>query len=746
MASLDIKKPIQVYCYDRHKKPSDRDAVRSVGFYDKRTVVEETKHQQFYVMAYVHPSIQKFKEEQQVRVGVYKDRVQEEIAKSRANNTNVDLDALKNIKASIVMNDGTYVHENKYDYSLKKYLKQQKERREKIIYIPVKNYKPFVQKFTESAKAAIAFSKRDKKWILYSGRTNTCDIFFATEAEDKLDYAFYVTADRRNNPEKSEKQFEETAQQIIEVKAEEITDWPCEDVKGYYILTYSSFIVVVGNYLWNNPAVVGSLAVALNVSTLAAALFDFILMVVDKTGTLLGYGQEPSGAGLTALVALASVAGLGYNVFRYLVEYLSPNVVVPTIPTNIIDTNSGNTYIEFISFFKTAVKRIISLDLPLVLNFFWEQINAASAPNVGLAFINLFVSGAFLQTSVGKYIYKKIQDTMCGLARLVKGLVECITTRDLKPLKDASLSALNFWRYKHAEPLILKDYASWKEAKDILEESYGDDIEIKVSKKPRLMMLPSVKASVVVEGGKVENKTVRFSGNYVYVVASTETAWFFYDNDYNVVSDDKFFKIYMVDRLTGDGKQTLSDEVPVKAGGDYCAIKIKNVIVSGVPFHYYVVGCTVTFGLLTPIFLDKLANAVELNRMLDLSELPSSNNPFPFSWESILKVVRLFSTLSGQNEDFNRVIKIKGIEFISDFLGVGVLTFGAIFMLKNEKVYKWLKKYTGKKISENVQKVCTIVKNIVNFLPCMVAIAIYNGLSLGDDRFVQWFLNKYRFT
>ena len=37
------------------------------------------------------------------------------------------------------MNDGTYVHENKYNDSLKKYLKQQKERREKIIYIPVED-------------------------------------------------------------------------------------------------------------------------------------------------------------------------------------------------------------------------------------------------------------------------------------------------------------------------------------------------------------------------------------------------------------------------------------------------------------------------------------------------------------------------------------------------------------------------------------------------------------------------------
>ena len=83
MASLDIKKPIQVYRYDRHKKPSDRDAVRSVGFYDKRTVVEETKHQQFYVKCRVYASIQKFRDRQKLLVERDKRIMDEERAEEK---------------------------------------------------------------------------------------------------------------------------------------------------------------------------------------------------------------------------------------------------------------------------------------------------------------------------------------------------------------------------------------------------------------------------------------------------------------------------------------------------------------------------------------------------------------------------------------------------------------------------------------------------------------------------------------
>ena len=64
MNTLAIDIPIAVYAYDRHKEPTDPKAVKRIGFYDKRTVLAETKFQRYYVKAKAIASRVAFKMEQ----------------------------------------------------------------------------------------------------------------------------------------------------------------------------------------------------------------------------------------------------------------------------------------------------------------------------------------------------------------------------------------------------------------------------------------------------------------------------------------------------------------------------------------------------------------------------------------------------------------------------------------------------------------------------------------------------------
>ena len=142
MNTLAIDIPIAVYAYDRHKEPTDPKAVKRIGFYDKRTVLAETKFQRYYVKAKAIASRMAFKDDPVAR---------DDGKPKRSGRLNFAYD--KNFRD----NKNKQLENDKEDYT---------------VYIPIKYYKANYTQITGAINGLLSMKNRTdkgRKWFLYNG-------------------------------------------------------------------------------------------------------------------------------------------------------------------------------------------------------------------------------------------------------------------------------------------------------------------------------------------------------------------------------------------------------------------------------------------------------------------------------------------------------------------------------------------------------------------------------------------------
>ena len=149
MNTLAIDIPIAVYAYDRHKEPTDPKAVKRIGFYDKRTVLAETKFQRYYVKAKAIASRMAFKDDP-----VARDDEGKLLKNPDVRNTKIK-----------------FQYDKMFRDNKKKELQDDKE--DYTVYIPIKYYKANYTQITGAINGLLSMKNRTdkgRKWFLYHGQ------------------------------------------------------------------------------------------------------------------------------------------------------------------------------------------------------------------------------------------------------------------------------------------------------------------------------------------------------------------------------------------------------------------------------------------------------------------------------------------------------------------------------------------------------------------------------------------------
>ena len=750
-----IQIPIAVYAYQRHKQPTDPHAVKRIGFYDKRKVKEETKFQNYYVRAKAVPSRAAFKEYQQSLVDATKmeiktirsqakERIDKKLTKDAKDKIKKETEKkVEKVQKIATMRDWEgldrrYIHDIKYEKNV------QLGSDAIYVYIPVKYYKINTSKFDPIAgnmDGLLAFGQ--SKWNLYNGKKKDVDFIYDNEIREETQKELFeyllkvkiidVNRDDKLNEEEVELNAKTAVAEILRRDQNLlIPKWGgCGYPSIHRVVWYSACPLLISFFTYFNNA-----SGLMSIAGIAGTVWNMMKTIIN---------QEPA----------SGISDYTINPLKeYLQQFFKPE------ETKTISGFGGIT--EFLKPLVTKITEAVLSMLNAFVNNEWVQSAATSAnttiQQVGTILANIgnfnysyrllfnlatFGSLCFMDGWVGQ----KYNEFVCLLSKLVSNLYD---------LKQGKISTSILYARNQADLLRHIKLDLYPQTADIInmlkkeEDDGGKDLRFfgfKEDISPRLVLNNNVTSVLVYTTNQQKKMNVKptISLNegpiFVYVIASMKKDgkkyWYYYD--YNYKEDDPasdFFKIYEVAAFAND-KAVLSGPIPKPGvGKDYCQRKIGNVVISGVPYKYYLLGSTLAYYVIapfvTPFILQQTGilpadvDFIDLNDVYkDFLESPNTKNSIKSFVKSSLYYFNLATNLRIGYDVSILVSNL--IKYIIDMSPVNVnVTAPKGFALTILKLYE----------TSGVTKIIEYFAYLIDFMPCIIAVFFYNLVNKNKQNYL----------
>lgn len=791
-SKTNIQIPIAVYAYNRNKKLTDANAVKRIGFYDKRKVKEETKFQNYYVRAKAVPSRLVFKEEQEFLINrdnalvAINKKKKEELEKRR-------------------QDDDELIYENKY-YKTKQYILNSFKDQYNV-YIPIKYYKTNATQITQNIDGLLAFSGA---WHMYNGNNKNVDMYYLPKERQWAEYTLYETKrrivlpkDNDNDGRFSDKEIRNGYRESVLQNLRNLFD--CKDVEWYYLgISHAICLSSIGSILYLNTTALlasGSLLLGEIVSKAAQYIINFFKSFGNQSST----GLAPDVA--ATWEGVASAAGYAWEMLPILksedkaafvawaarVYNFASNETADE--TSIMDMlrNLGNEMLQQGSEILNALYDILETYLaPIFTGFIQFCENGASVlgRNPG-SFIKQATSTALNLTGAGGYIniilfmvglLDGTYDSKIGTSiyRAYEGLV-CLIANIMKYVKEfALIDFINPFLGREHKKLILEGFKFWKEAKEkltnyaALERITLNMIE-KKEKTPRFILQQlATKRTIYSElGSKAQLQSVIINKDavpYVYVVAEgtktvreirpnglyktkEEKYWYFYMYKYDPRKKEWIFAIYETNKIY-QKKKTLSSPIPAEVGGEFCRRRLNGITVSGIPFPFYLAGMSLAplLGGYIIAFFTRFANgalwsSMKLERwtpdavrnvLVYLKDSPSDGYVASFLRGVSMWLVwsNKFVNILEAPEDGARSYFLQ-IQFLRDVLTALMQQWQTIAVLvgvniaQRNNMFDWVGQNMPGQLAayQNIPILLyNLWKRLIEILPCAIGVFLYNRI------------------
>lgn len=728
-----IQIPISVYAYQRHKQPTDPNAVKRIGFYDKRKVKEETKFQNYYVRAKAVPSKTVFKEEQMYLINrdnalvaakvkvIPKKGIKKKIKKE---------DRVEKLRLS----DGTLAHEGRYINKKTSILNDDDTRTD--VYIPVKYFQANATQVTQKLEGLLAYSG---SWHLYNGNHKNIDIFYLPKTVQWNEYASYQTERKIVYPIDEDKDGEISSREgekglVASLKWNELKWFDCDDVDWKYLAishgVVSSFLL---SFLWHHRGATAAFVVGSMGERAIQSLLQFLQSFsksYEDSRMNFGFGSWGPAVASKAWEMLPIIKTEDKAAF---VAWISR--IYASSGRDVVEQSNFMTYLEQVGdmlltlqesamYVLEAIYSILEPYITAILTAFSQFVN--NGPTVlatgeaegfikqaGVTLLNLSGANSYINillfilgliegkydTQMGRILFKAYKDIVCFVAKFMKyGILT------IKGTPSAIYDFINPFLAKEHKKLVLKGFPYWKQAESAL-DVYAKNQNIKLKyveeKTPRFVMQTSAEKRTIYNQLNTRPKSFIIDKEgipYVYVVAkgSKETGeqyWYFYMYEYDKDDDRWIFAVYETDK-TFNKKKTLSSPIPNEPGGEWCRRRINGITVSGIPFPFYLAG----WALAAPVgayifaFLDRYAAGVLWKSLKTTSWTPDAvrrvlitlkNTPADGVLATVASnILKIISTISVWTNQFvslfspqgeNEVPYLQTIKFLRDCVSALIL-------------------------------------------------------------------------
>ena len=783
--------PIAVYAYQRHKQPTDPNAVKRIGFYDKRRVKEETKFQAYYVRAKAVPSRSAFKEYQQSLVDAKKIAIAnvEEAARKKIEKLGnrasekkqkkllqkESKDKVRKLQKEAIMRnldlDRRYIHDIKYEKNL------QIDKNDPIyVYIPVKYYKINTSKFDPIAgnvDGLLAFGGQSK-WNMYNGKTKDVDFIYDNEVREETQKELFeyllkvkIIDTNGNNKLDTAEESQRTAEALV---ADFLRKNNLSEIKTWgdcgYLWIHRAVYIGTGPLLISTftffDTFSGVLEMGLGVTSLGAMLWKAMKQIFPGNTT------TPAVNATTDKLKFEAAGAI--NIEPFIAPIVSP--IIDYFNSTNATTNTSNFALpEFIPEpFKPRLEKIGEAILEL-FNYFknvdWmsdiktfsvlaqlAELRAyISSFNIWyrLAFNNAMFFALCYMTSVKDTIIgKEYAKIVCLISKMISDLSDYVSGNKIPAsilyARDQTdlLKHIKLDLYPNNADIInmLKKKQVDEGGTDLTFFGFDKDIT------PRLVLNNEVDSILIFSINKQEPKNIKKAISlsegpiFVYVIASMkkngEKYWYYYDYNYDETDPDSdFFKVYEVAAFTYYLKKSavLSGPIPKpgEAGGEYCQRKIGDLVISGVPYFYYYVSYHLVYSFMLPAFIgfSQIDEVSDIKYVFEIFQdwLNNENSGLPATF---------FKWFSDLERIRTRTTAPITTLFSLDTTAKNKLTLDVVVLIVRQigkkmkslpSIYKWTEKL-GKWTP--LQK----LMYLFDFLPCTIAVFLYNRVNKNKQNYV----------